>query len=469
MSFKTVKMTNKEVDGEQACDPRLAAMLAAHLVSQVLDEAFVIANATAEKGEKGHPWHYQSMLKNFESDKQCDADDEDTSFEASKGDSDIVNENKIEHVANVVASSTPEKVTDDLQKNKPEPNLIGQGDEELDLRQNELTKSTSMFINHLFDMSEVEKVIIFDDTEIMQNNSEPNELLTEAMNKIMESYVNTALGMTMEQPSHSMAGMTSVLVEKTENSPEPSEYSFLTDAFAEDISKDVAFYIHDDGSGDIDRSSARSHLVPNVEIRELCEDDIPEKLVESNDVARYENAFLSLNRDYEQNSEDEVDPILEDPKGMTLQEVELMTADTSEENLSTNRDEESHICPMMKELVAAESGVSAVPSGSKKSSLVSRCRSQGARLLACIRGWWRRRTPGKRKENRVPFAARGLCPLSPDARRRAASLLDQRLLRSPSPSRDVVWKFNTVNESFVHSSRWKGYTFDVKPDECGEY
>lgn len=73
------------------------------------------------------------------------------------------------------------------------------------------------------------------------------------------------------------------------------------------------------------------------------------------------------------------------------------------------------------------------------------------------------------QENRVPFAARGLCPLSPDARRRAASLLDQRLLRSPSPSRDVVWKFNTVNESFVHSSRWKGYTFDVKPDECGEY
>ncbi|XP_022826128.1 uncharacterized protein LOC111356110 isoform X1 [Spodoptera litura] len=462
-------MINKEVDGEQACDPRLAAMLAAHLVSQVLDEAFVIANATAEKGEKGHPWHYQSMLKNFESDKQCDADDEDTSFEASKGDSDIVNENKIEHAANVVATLTPEKVTDDLQKNKPEPNLIGQGDEELDLRQNELTKSTSMFINHLFDMSEVEKVIIFDETEIMQNNSEPNELLTEAMNKIMESYVNTALGMTIEQPSHSTAGMMPVQVEKTENSPEPSEYSFLTDAFAEDISKDVAFYIHDDGSGDVVRNSARSHLVPNVEIRELCEDDIPEKLVETNDVARYENAFLSLNRDYEQNSEDEVDPILEDPKGMTLQEVELMTADTSEENLSTNRDEEPHICPMMKELVAAESGVSAAASGSKKGSLVSRCRSQGARLLACIRGWWRRRTPGKRKENRVPFAARGLCPLSPDARRRAASLLDQRLLRSPSPNQDVVWKFNTVNESFVHSSRWKGYTFDVKPDECGEY
>lgn len=58
----------------------------------------------------GQPWRYQSMLKNFESDKLCDADDEDTSFEASKGDSDIVNENKIEHVANVVATSTPQKV-----------------------------------------------------------------------------------------------------------------------------------------------------------------------------------------------------------------------------------------------------------------------------------------------------------------------------------------------------------------------
>lgn len=59
----------------------------------------------------GRPWHSQLMLKNLENEKQCDADDEDTSFEASKGGSDIVIENKIEHVANVVATSTPEKVT----------------------------------------------------------------------------------------------------------------------------------------------------------------------------------------------------------------------------------------------------------------------------------------------------------------------------------------------------------------------
>lgn len=59
----------------------------------------------------GPPWPYQPLLKNSDSDKLCDADDEDTSFEASKGDSDIVNENKMEQVANVVATSTPQKVT----------------------------------------------------------------------------------------------------------------------------------------------------------------------------------------------------------------------------------------------------------------------------------------------------------------------------------------------------------------------
>lgn len=74
------------------------------------------------------------------------------------------------------------------------------------------------------------------------------------------------------------------------------------------------------------------------------------------------------------------------------------------------------------------------------------------------------------QESRVPGSVRGLCPLSPDARRRAASLLDQRRLGSPTPSsQHLVWKFNTVSEALVNSSRWKNYTFDVTPDECGEY
>lgn len=39
--------------------------------------------------------------------------------------------------------------------------------------------------------------------------------------------------------------------------------------------------------------------------------------------------------DYEQCSDDDGDPVLQDPKGMTLQEVELMTACTSEDNLTS--------------------------------------------------------------------------------------------------------------------------------------
>lgn len=42
------------VDGEPACDPRLAALLAVHLVSQILDEAYIIANAGNEPGNNGN-------------------------------------------------------------------------------------------------------------------------------------------------------------------------------------------------------------------------------------------------------------------------------------------------------------------------------------------------------------------------------------------------------------------------------
>lgn len=61
------------------------------------------------------------------------------------------------------------------------------------------------------------------------------------------------------------------------------------------------------------------------------------------------------------------------------------------------------------------------------------------------------------QDPRVCGSIRGLCPLSPDARRRASSLLDQRNLHTPSPSRPIVWKFNTVNEAIVHSSRWRDF------------
>ncbi|XP_075975913.1 uncharacterized protein LOC142976436 [Anticarsia gemmatalis] len=442
-----MKMTNKEDgDGDPSCNPRLAAFLAVHLVRQILDDAYVIANSASESGQ---PWRHQCMLKNAKSD------DEDAS---SKAESDIVNENKIELIANVVATSTPQKVTGELLKCRSATSFIGQGDEDPEMRQNELAKSTSMFINHLFDMSEVETVTVRDDPEIVQNNSEANEQLTQAMTMIMDSYINTAMGIASKVPPQSVDGGTSA-----ERSSE-TEYSFLSDAFAADFGTDIAFTSLP-GVDDAIASShyEASHIVPAVQIIEISDENI-EECMKRNDVTRFENAYLTLNRDYEQCSEDDGNVILDDPKGMTLQEVELLTANTSDDELSAHDETELHVkCEKSKELTA----ISAVSAVSKK-SLVSRCRSQGARLLSCLRGWWRRRTPGKRKEHqhRIQGAVHGLCPLSPDARRRAASLLDQRLLRSPSPSRAVVWKFNTVNEALVKSSRWKDYTFDAKPDDC---
>lgn len=81
-----------------------------------------------------------------------------------------------------------------------------------------------MFINHLFDMSEVENVIICDNTEILQSDS--NDLLTEAMTKIMESYVNTAMGIAFGQNTPEIEPVTGNKTPSTEN----SGYSLLADA-----------------------------------------------------------------------------------------------------------------------------------------------------------------------------------------------------------------------------------------------
>ncbi|XP_047521004.1 uncharacterized protein LOC125060248 isoform X2 [Pieris napi] len=180
--------------------------------------------------------------------------------------------------------------------------------------------------------------------------------------------------------------------------------------------------------------------------------------INKRDFARYEKAFLTLNRDFEQYSDDDEEPVLQDPKGLNLQEIELMTRDSSKDT--------SPVKEVKKKEFAAVSGVSSSAFGSKKSSIVRRCKTQGARLMACLRSWWwRRKIPGKRRESRVSDSRRGVCPRSPEARRRAASLLDERQLRSPSPTRSVIWKFNTINEALVHSTQWKEFNSDMKPND----
>ncbi|XP_026318608.1 uncharacterized protein LOC113229279 isoform X2 [Hyposmocoma kahamanoa] len=466
-------MTNREDDGE-SFDPRVAALLAVHLVGQVLDEAYVIAVAAHESGQ---PWDYLSMLKNRQNEELGATAHDEISMITSKGDHEAL-DNCADHNSNV-ATSTPQKIlAEESIKPKLETSIyMGQGDGEFEVLE-DLSNSTSLFINHLFDMSEVEprsyrkgkeQEDICDDMAVVQNDFArnelltDNELLTEDISKIMESYVNTAFNIALGQEFQICEAQESQDPEKSLKSSEQTGYSFLTEAFSGDLGKDVAFYVENEC---VANEGKVVEIIENMIEKEAPKftevTDSANDVQEKEDVTRYENAYLTLNRDYEQEqgTDDEADALFQDPKALAMQDVELAnnTLD-SVDNLSVHGElvqEEN------KELMAT-SAVSAV-SRKSKSSLVSRCRTTGARLLSCLRGWWRRKTPGRRKDSRGAGSIRGICPLSPEARRRAASLLDQRHLYSPGAPRSVVWKFNTVNEAMVNSAKWKEYTFEMTPD-----
>ncbi|CAH2981796.1 unnamed protein product [Chilo suppressalis] len=457
-------MTNRE-DESDSGETRLAALLAVHLVSQVLDEAYVITNAATESGQ---PWRYLEMLKNIRSGQIANMEEENVYYCTSKEYIET-KDNEISGVTNVVATSTPQKLPEAFGNIMNNTSFIGQGDEEFSSSetQNDMNSSTAMFINNLFDMSEVEQVIICDDSVIAESNQDSNynDLLTEAMAKIMESYINNALSIVFDQDK--------VVSDCTESSNvkispcnEQLGYSILTDTIStevENIVEDIAFYLDKDII-ETDQNVAGS----SVTVTEITQNENSEKDLNKSDVARYENAFLTLNRDYDQYSEEDGEPVLQDPKGLIMQDIELEVTQAPDDN-NTETHEIKEIEELKTKELKSVSAISAAAS-SHKSSLVKRCRTQGARLLACLRGWWRRKTPGKRKEARVPGSMRGICPLSPDARRRATSLLDQSRLGSYVESvPHVVWKFNTVSEALVNSSRWKNYTFDANNDECAKY
>lgn len=95
-------------------------------------------------------------------------------------------------------------------------------------------------------MSEVERVDICNDMAVIQDESAPNELLTEDMCKIIESYVNTAFNIAFGQESLICEEQESQDPEKSLKSSEQSGYSFLTEAFSGDVCKDVAFYVENE-------------------------------------------------------------------------------------------------------------------------------------------------------------------------------------------------------------------------------
>ncbi|KAL4711403.1 hypothetical protein ACJJTC_016157 [Scirpophaga incertulas] len=435
-------MTNKEDENNSSCDHRIAALLAVHLVKQVLDEAHIIVNGDPEADLQ---WKSVNKTKAI---KSCERNGHTQDLVSPADEKDLTNmlKNEIYNGTNV-ATSTPQKIKD--VKTTPD-NLIGQDDSGLCFMENQNETSTSLYINNLFDMTEVENAITSEDSPKIEPKDETDQkqLITEAMNNIMVSYVNTAL---------SIAFMQDVL--KTE--PDVGNHSPITNRSSNSALADVGETDVYNAMGDV--AFCVDNGVPsevgNIEEFVVKADKISEQTLDTNveqnknDIARFENAYITLNRDFDQCSEGDGN-IVQDPKGV-LQEVELSPVQTSNKNSL-----EVISCEDKSEL-KAESAIT-TSAKSRKSTLAQRCRTQGSRLLACLRGWWRRKTPGKRKEARVPGSMRGLCPLSPDARRRAASLLDERRLgKSPTPSQQVVWKFNTVSEALVNSTRWN-YTFELQ-------
>lgn len=95
-------------------------------------------------------------------------------------------------------------------------------------------------------MSEVERADICDDMAVVQNDFTPNELLTEDMSKIMESYVNTAFNIALGQEFQICEAEEAQDPEKSLKSSEQSGYSFLTEALSGDVGKDVAFYVENE-------------------------------------------------------------------------------------------------------------------------------------------------------------------------------------------------------------------------------
>ncbi|XP_050349469.1 uncharacterized protein LOC126772912 isoform X2 [Nymphalis io] len=430
-------MTNEDDYGDPSSDTGLADFLAVHLVSQVLEEACIIVNNARDSG---HPWRYISSLKKIRNYRWDEINNDELTFVVSKDDS------QYENQENMVVTSTPQKIENNIAKSRNEVSFMGQGDEELEVRgPYELRKSTSMFINHLFDMSDVEHVIITDGPNMIENrNTRSEELLTETNKNNLEG---------KQQSIQLQANAYEVKSEENYSS-----YSFLSDALFTDNPKDFDFFKCDN-----DKTKENKLLddVQNSTIKELTRNlnETIEKM-DNNDLEMYENAFLTMNRDYDQNSEED-EPVLQDPKVASLEEVDLITISNSNDNVIKHE--------TAKELNAV-SGVSNTGTSSRKSNIMRRCRNQGVKLLSCLRGWlWRKKLFGKRKEPRGCGSIRGLYPLSPDARRRAASLLDHRNLSTPSPPRSVVWKFNTVNEALVHSSHWKDFEFKMNLNENDEF
>lgn len=94
-------------------------------------------------------------------------------------------------------------------------------------------------------MSDVERIVVCDDTEIIDSTSEPNVLIVDAMNKILESH---DANRTIPLEAFPLISNVEIVDGAVVDLPisKNSDYSLMADAFAAmDINRDIAFYIDD--------------------------------------------------------------------------------------------------------------------------------------------------------------------------------------------------------------------------------
>lgn len=99
--------------------------------------------------------------------------------------------------------------------------------------------------DHLFDMSDVERIAISDDNDIVETTLEPNDLIADAMNKIMKLMVGSNLIPIEVFPFVPDVERVDGAVSEEFSRSDNSEY-LITDTFVADINRDVAFYMDDD-------------------------------------------------------------------------------------------------------------------------------------------------------------------------------------------------------------------------------
>ncbi|KAG7310086.1 hypothetical protein JYU34_004626 [Plutella xylostella] len=411
---------------------KLAGLLASHLVGQVLDEAYIIANAAKESGQ---PWRYWKMVKNLRNDKLTEPDLLEHKKDYFAPSSTLTMDDNVEGQVNSLVTSTPQK-HDDVTKH--EVTLIGQGDG--DARQTNFSDKSCTFSNleNMSDICDNNEYI-----ETLQIIKPPVNTSEQILHEIIDSGLNENLTFSMAaarddlNPFRQMTEMT----DKDKISEEYSENSLWTGMFGIDPN-DLAFGVELD-------ENVNSYL-PKKESTVVITHEQSAVTIMNQSV----EAYLTLNRDYEIYSDEDGDPILQDPKSLVdLQEIDLLTADVSEKSLAVG----SQSSPLQdsKQKQDELSSASGMTSSSKK-SLSQRCRVHGARLMQCLRGWWKRRTPGTKESDRP-----GVGCLTPGARRRGRSL-DQRGLGDQVTSL-APWRPHTLSGALRNTTCWRQYTFETNP------